>query len=281
MDIFKIKTFLRAVELGSLSKAAQELDYAPSALSHMLRSLEQDLGLALLKRSPAGISLTEAGEQLMPLFRKAVALENTIYTAAEKLTRQVIHIGTYSSVSKYVLPKVVKEFNKAHPQMRISVTVGNQFTPEMVEKLDIVFAEKDIAEGQCWMPLIEDPYVAVVREDCLADREQVDLRELDEMTFILPNDTAVKNLCRERLSNVLEVSSDDDTSPISMVREGLGVTVLPKLSVQGEPGVRILTLEPTVKRTLGLTWSRANLTPGAARLMGYIKQQFSEKEAEG
>lgn len=276
MDVFKIKTFLRAVELGSLSKAAQELDYAPSALSHMLRSLEQELGVSLLKRSPAGISLTEAGEQLLPLFRKAVETENAIYTAAEKLTRQVIHIGTYASISKYVLPKIVKEFNKAYPQMRISVTVGNRFTPEMVEKLDIVFAEKDIAEGQCWLPLIEDPYVAVVREDCLTDRERISLSELDEMPFILPNDTAVKNLCRDRLSNVLEVSSDDDTSLISMVREGLGVTVLTKLSAAGEPGVRTIALEPTVKRTLGLTWAKANLTPGATQLISYIKQQFAE-----
>ena len=274
MDIFKIKTFLRAVELGSLSKAAQELDYAPSALSHMLRSLEQDLGLPLLKRSPAGISLTEAGQQMLPLFQKAVALENTIYTAAEKLTRQVIHIGTYASISKYVLPKIVKEFNKAYPQMRISVTVGNHFAPETVEKLDIVFAEKNIAEGQCWLPLIEDPYVAVVREDCLVGREEITLSELDEMPFILPNDTAVKNLCRDRLSNVLEVSSDDDTSLISMVREGLGVTVLTRLSAAGEPGVRTLTLEPTVKRTLGLTWAKANLTPGAMQLINYIKQQL-------
>ena len=278
MDVFKIKTFLRAVELGSLSKAAQELDYAPSALSHMLRSLEQELGLPLLKRFPAGIALTEAGEQLLPLFRKAVALENTIYTAAEKLTRQVIHIGTYASISKYVLPKIVKEFNKAHPQMRISVTVGNRFTPEMVEKLDLVFAEKDIAEGQCWMPLLEDAYVAVVGEDSLPGQKRITLDELKETPFILPNDTAVNALCRDKLFNVLEVSSDDDTSPISMVREGLGVTVLPKLSVQGEPGVRILSLEPTVKRTLGLTWSKANLTPGAAQLMGCIKRYFTEKE---
>lgn len=280
MDVFKIKTFLRAVELGSLSKAAQELDYAPSALSHMLRSLEQELGLPLLKRSPAGITLTEAGEQLLPLFRKAVALENTIYTAAEKLTRQVIHIGTYASISKYVLPKIVKEFNKAHPQMRISVTVGNRFTPEMVEKLDLVFAEKDIAEGQCWMPLLEDAYVAVVGEDSLPGQKRITLDELKETPFILPNDSAVNALCRDKLFNVLEVSSDDDTSPIFMVREGLGVTVLPKLSVQGEPGVRILSLEPTVKRTLGLTWSKANLTPGAAQLMGCIKRYFTEKEYE-
>ena len=278
MDIFKMKTFLRAVELGSLSKAAQELDYAPSALSHMLRSLEQDLGVPLLKRSPAGITPTEAGEQLLPLFRKAVALEATIYTAAEKLTRQVIHIGTYASISKYVLPKIVKAFNKAHPQMRICVTVGNRFTPEMVEKLDIVFAEKDIAEGQCWLPLIEDPYVAVVGADALPGKEKITLDSLKEMPFILPNDTAVKNLCRDRLTNVLEVSSDDDTSLISMVREGLGFTVLPKLSTEGESGVRALGLEPDVKRTLGLTWSKANLIPGANQLISYIKQYLEGKK---
>lgn len=278
MDVFKIKTFLRAVELGSLSKAAQELDYAPSALSHMLRSLEQDLGLPLLKRSPAGISLTEAGEQLLPLFRKAVETEYAIYTAAEKLTRKVIHIGTYASVSKYVLPKIVKEFNKIYPQVGISVTVANQFTPELVEKLDMVFAENDTVEGQCWMPLMEDAYVAVVREDCLQDREMVALNELAEMPFILPNDSAVKNLCRGRIFNVLEVSSDDDTSLISMVREGLGFTILPQLSVKGETGVRTLDLEPGVKRTLGLTWSKNNLATGADQLIHYIKQQFEEVE---
>ena len=152
------------------------------------------------------------------------------------------------------------------------------FTPEMVEKLDLVFAEKDIAEGQCWMPLLEDAYVAVVGEDSLPGQKRITLDELKETPFILPNDTAVNALCRDKLFNVLEVSSDDDTSPISMVREGLGVTVLPKLSVQCEPGVRILSLEPTVKRTLGLTWSKANLTPGAAQLMGCIKRYFTEKE---
>lgn len=278
MDVFKIKTFLRAVELGSLSKAAQELDYAPSALSHMLRSLEQDLGLPLLKRSPAGISLTEAGEQLLPLFRKAVETEYAIYTAAEKLTRKVIHIGTYASVSKYVLPKIVKEYNKAYPSTRISVTVANRFTPEMVEKLDMVFAENDIADGRCWTPLMEDVYVAVVREDCLEDRQQISLSELDEMPVILPNDRVVKDLFRDRFSNVLEVSADDDTSLISMVREGLGFTVLPKLSAKGEAGVRTVSLNPPVKRTLGLTWSKNNLSAGAAQLIQYIKQQFEEVE---
>ena len=280
MDNFKVKTFLRAVELGSLSKAAQELDYAPSALSHMLRSLEQELGVPLLKRSPAGITLTEAGAQLLPLFRKAVEAENAIYAAAEKLTRQVVHIGTYASIAKYVLPKLMKGFHKAHPQVRISVTVANWFTPETAGKLDMVFAENHTVEGQCWMPLLEDPYVAVVREDALPGKEKIALDRLKEIPFIQPNDTAVNALCRDRLSNVLAVSSDDDTSLISMVREGLGFTVLPKLSAEGEPGVRALRLEPSVKRTLGLTWSKSNLSPGAVQLISYIKQYFTPKEAQ-
>lgn len=242
----------------------------------MLRGLEQELGLPLLKRSPAGISLTEAGKQLLPLFRKAVEAENAIYAAAEKLTRQVVRIGTYASVAKYVLPKIVKEFNKAYPQVRISVTVANRFTPETAGKLDMVFAENDTVEGQCWLPLMEDEYAAVVREDCLVGKERVALEELEEMPFILPNDTVVKALCRDRFSDVLEVSSDDDTSMVSMVREGLGFTVLPKLSVEGEPEVRTLGLKPAVKRTLGLTWSKTNLSPGAAQLIAYIKQQFAE-----
>lgn len=277
MDFFKMKTFLRAVELGSLSKAAQELGYAPSALSHMLRSLEQELGLTLLKRSPAGITLTENGKALQSLFQAAVEAENAIYATAQKLAAQVgvVHIGTYASISKFVLPKIVKEFNRMYPQVKISVTVANRFSPETAGKLDMVFAENDTVSGQCWTPLFEDEYVAVVKEDWLSGKTQAALETLRTLPFILPNDTVVKALCRDRLSNVIEVSSDDDTSLISMVREGLGFTVLPKLSACAESGVRTVRLDPPVKRILGLSYSKANLSPAAARLIAHIKQHFS------
>ena len=64
MDTLKIKTILSAVENKSFSKTAETLSYTPSALSHMADSLEQELGVKLLKRTPKGVELTENGEKL-------------------------------------------------------------------------------------------------------------------------------------------------------------------------------------------------------------------------
>jgi len=208
-----------------------------------------------------------------------VEAEDAVYTAARKLNEQAgtVRIGTYASISKLVLPRLVREFNRLHPEVKISVTVADRYTPQLLQQLDMVFAENTLG-GQCWLPLLEDEYVAVVREDCFPGREAVTLAEMEAVPFILPNDTAVRALCRDRRSNIIEISADDDGSLISMVREGLGFTVLPGLSAGGEPGVRLLRLVPSVKRTLGLSYSKSNLSPAASRFVGHIRQQFERKE---
>ena len=61
MDTFKIKAVLAAVRLGSLSKAAAEFSYTPSAFSHMLAGFEAQLGVPILERCSTGVRLTEQG----------------------------------------------------------------------------------------------------------------------------------------------------------------------------------------------------------------------------
>ena len=56
MDVFKIKAVLTAVRLGSLSKAAEEISYTPSAFSRLLSSLEEELGVSVLVRSSIPVS---------------------------------------------------------------------------------------------------------------------------------------------------------------------------------------------------------------------------------
>ena len=73
MDTLKIKTILSAVENKSFSKTAEELSYTPSALSHMADSLEQELGVKLLKRTPKGVELTENGEKLKDKLQAVLA----------------------------------------------------------------------------------------------------------------------------------------------------------------------------------------------------------------
>ena len=63
MDTRKLESLIAAAELGSFTKAAQILGYTQSGLTHMMKSLEQELGVQLLVRSHTGISLSHAGKQ--------------------------------------------------------------------------------------------------------------------------------------------------------------------------------------------------------------------------
>lgn len=70
MNIKKYEAFIRAVELGSLSKAAEELGYTQSGISHMMQSLEEEVGFPLLVRTSSGILPNAEGETLLPAIRR-------------------------------------------------------------------------------------------------------------------------------------------------------------------------------------------------------------------
>lgn len=67
MNIRKYEAYVRAVELGSLSKAAEQLGYTQSGMSHMMQSLEEEVGFPLMVRTSTGILPNSEGELLLPL----------------------------------------------------------------------------------------------------------------------------------------------------------------------------------------------------------------------
>ena len=70
MDGKKLEILMTAVDLGSLSKASDAVGYTQSGLTHLFDSLEREIGLTLIRRGHRGISLTRAGEELMPYIRE-------------------------------------------------------------------------------------------------------------------------------------------------------------------------------------------------------------------
>ena len=78
MNIRKLEAFVRAVELGSLSKAAEELGYTQSGISHMMQSLEDEIGFPLMIRTSAGISPNSEGELLLPSIRQLLTTNEAL-----------------------------------------------------------------------------------------------------------------------------------------------------------------------------------------------------------
>ena len=126
MDTKKIKAMLTAVERGSLSAAAEELGYTQSGLTHMMNSLEEDLGLTLLIRSKAGVRISPAGQALLDDFNSLISASETLERNAESLkerTLKTIRIGSYSSVARNWLPAILAAYKFSSPETATSLSM--------------------------------------------------------------------------------------------------------------------------------------------------------------
>lgn len=128
MNIQKYMSFVKTVEYGSFTKAAEMLDYSQSRISRMIGDLEREWKVVLLERNKSGVRLTSDGLKLLPYAKSLV-------TEYEKLQMQVdelnglqsglIRIGTFSSVATHWLPNIIKEFQKDYPHIDYELLLGD------------------------------------------------------------------------------------------------------------------------------------------------------------
>lgn len=107
MNIRKYEAYVRAVELGSLSKAAEQLGYTQSGMSHMMQSLEEEVGFPLMVRTSTGILPNSEGELLLPIIRQLLNTNESLEQHIAKIKGADtgrIRIAAYPSVATYWLP---------------------------------------------------------------------------------------------------------------------------------------------------------------------------------
>ena len=110
MDAKKLEILMTAVDLGSFSKASEVVGYTQSGLTHLVDSLEREIGFPLIRRSYSGIALTEAGENLLPDIRQFLqanaTLENKIQAVREQ-QEESIRVAAYASIAMYWMPEIL------------------------------------------------------------------------------------------------------------------------------------------------------------------------------
>ncbi|MBP3605450.1 MAG: LysR family transcriptional regulator [Clostridia bacterium] len=275
METMKIKAILLAAKYQTLSRAAEAFSYTPSALSHMADALEEELGVKLLARTRAGVRLTEAGEQLYEKMDAVLLAEQELRAAAAALTDaagELLRIGTYSSIANYILPPLVKRFKKENPDVRVSITVADQLRGWLEnDTVDVIFGDKVAIEDNEHAVILEEAYVAVVQEQMLKARRSVRREELYAFPYVSTNESTLHRYFDEScFAEILRFDSVDDTSVLSMVREGIGVAVLPLLATRKLPrGVRTLKLTPAISRSIGYAYRKK--TPATERLISFMK----------
>ena len=120
MNIQKYLAFVKTVEYGSFTKAAERLNYSQSGISRMINDLEKEWKISLLERSRSGVRLTSDGLTLLPYAKSVCEEYGKLQAQVDEingLQSGIIRIGTFSSVATHWLPNIIKMFQNDYPNI--------------------------------------------------------------------------------------------------------------------------------------------------------------------
>ena len=265
MESKKLEALLMAVDLGSFTKAAEVLGYTQSGLTHMMNSLEKEVGFTLLERGRSGVRLTEEGERIAPAVREFLQanarLDSVIEQVASSRT-EIIRVSAYASIAMHWLPGIIQRFREECPDVDVDIRMADHVDVpyELLTqgKMDAILVSPQ-DEGQYeWVHLADDPMFAVLPKDFdTQGMTAFPLAAFEARDFIMPSQGFDKDIMR--IFNRIGVKPHilptwvDDPTVISMVSHGLGVSMMTELTVRGRTdGVKLLPVEPASSRELGL-----------------------------
>ncbi len=280
MDDYKIRTLLAAIRTGSFRKAALEMNCTQSAVTQAMNSLENELGCKVLLRNHNGIRLTPAGEELLPLLMEADASLTRLSERARQVAGGAsapLRIGAFSSISNTWLPKVLQEYHALYPEVTFDIQVGTSTLTDWLLKgaVDLALGDPVRCRGFRWLPLMDDPYFAVLPESLAPEGNSISQEELATYPFVMAPMNALDSYLSVCPANQLRVNCDDDSTLLSMVAQGIGVTVMPQLCLQRLPeNVCVLPLTLPTKRVLGVALPNSP-SKEAVRFARYLCRKFS------
>ena len=281
--LLKYLAFVKTVETGSFTKAAEELHYAQSSVSKMIADLEAEWGMTLLERSKSGVGLTSAGVQLLPTIRKLLSgyteLEGQI-SRMNGLETGIVRIGTFSSVAINWLPNIFSRLQRDYPGIEYEMLLGDYREVEQWIKegrVDCGFLRLPTPENFDTIPLKQDEYKVILPVGHpLAEKKTIPLSDLDGQPFLLlehGGKTEVSDLLESRhVRPDIRFTTWEDFAIMAMVERGMGVSILPDLILKRVPyRIEIRPLEEPYYRSVGLAMkNRAHLTPAVQKFMEYL-----------
>ena len=264
METKKWEALVTAAELGSFTRAAEKLGCTQSGLTHMMNSLESEVGFPLLIRDRYGVRFTPAGERILPAVRELLQagkrLEGEI-AAQSSRKRENIRVAAYSSICMHWLPTIVQQFRWDFPDVSVDIRMGS--VEEMYrwlqdDKVDLSFASRQDRGRYDWVPLWDDPLLAILPMDYPAEGlSRFPVAEFDGKEFLMPSlgfDMDILRVFEDRdVRPDIKDTQVEDAAILSMVEHGLGVSILSELVLQGRrDNVRCLPLDPPACRRIGI-----------------------------
>ena len=277
MDLRTLEIFTTVARNASFSAAAEQLHMAQPAVSIAVRKLEESLDLTLIDRSGRRAELTAEGRQLLAqaeeVLRQVEAMEQSA-GALKGLMQGELSIACPSMLATYFLPGLLSGFLSQHPGLRASVTQAGTSQVEALllqDEIEIgVTSAESTAELEL-LPLVREQMVICLAQDHpWARRRYIPIADLQDLPMVVYESgylirSMLDQLCREHgVTPDLRMQSNFLPLLISMVKQGLGVTVGLRAMAEQEPGIIGIPLSPrsavpmALAKRRGRRISRAN-----------------------
>ena len=278
MDTKKLEALAMAVRMGSFTRAAEALGYTQSGLTHMMNSLEKDIGFALLVRDRTGIRLPAAGERVFPMIQDVLRSGEILEQEIRRINirrEETIRVAAYASIAMHWLPEIIQRFRDNHPDVTVDIQMGSVeevYRWVLEDKVDMCFASRQEGINLEWTHLRDDPLLVILPPDYdLRGRDSLHIRCLQGMDFLMPSLGFHLDIMRalgDVQPNIRETQVSDSVI-ISMVEHGLGVSVLSELVLKGRrDNVVAVPMDPPAVRELGIAVrSKKELRPMARRFI--------------
>lgn len=248
-DLERLSILAAVAKRGSMTAAAEELSYTPSAVSQQIRRLESELRTPMVDRHPRGVTLTEAGRAVVAradaIAGQLRGLENDLHDLAG-LRTGMLRIGVFPTFAASLLPTVITQFRSRHPGVALEVRSSrNSPTREL-----LVSGEIDL--GLVWdypWNRVEDAEVVV--EELMLDptillmpathpmaaRMDVDIADLENEAWVVRADNPTRDVlerCARKHGFVPEIAVETYDYPElqAMISAGFGIAMCPALATQ-------------------------------------------------
>ena len=289
MESSRCKAFLAAAECGSLTRAAEKLNYTASGVSQLISAMESEFGFLLLKRTTRGVVLTAEGERMLPAVRAFLSQENRMHELAANINGLdigLINIASYSSIATHWLPKVIADFKKKYPNININLMEGVR--QEVLKWIEEGRADIGLLSGgddidYDWIPLADDPMIAVLPKDHpLADAKEFPLDRCEQEEFIMPamgkDEDVMKMLNKYDIVPNIVYSTNESFSAWALIENGLGISITNELLMHGwDCDVAKIPVSPPEKVTLGMILpSVKHASPAVKRFVKYAVSELKQ-----
>ena len=272
ISIKQLRYFSAVANTGHFGAAAQLCAVTQPALSMQVQELEKELGLQLLERGRRGVSLTPGGREIAERAARVLADVNDLIDSARQFAGSfsgTLRFGAIPSIAPYLLPQLLPLIRTTYPDLDLQLreTQTQKLLDELVDgQLDVVLLALPVEHaGIETAPLFDDRFLLALpasRKIPAKVRATPELLRSDRLLLLEEGhclrDQALAVCDLRKVESIDMFGASSLSTIVQMVSNGLGLTLLPELSLDLETrraDIRVMRFtDPEPQRVIGLAW---------------------------